>query len=257
MLKIAINGIMGRMGQELVRQISAHPDFELVGGIDRQTPEEKYPYAVETNPEAVVALADVVIDFSLPAGAIAVLKACRNSGKKLVTGTTGFSDEEMKFFREAAREIAIVQAFNFSIGINLLAVALETVSGVIGRKSDIEITEVHHRHKKDAPSGTALLLAGAVRQGMGATNEEVPLVFGREGRNLSRGSEIAVHSLRGGSVVGEHTVHFLGENESLTFTHKAQNRGLFADGALMAARWVAEQTPGLYGMREVLGLNLK
>ncbi|GAB4339859.1 MAG: 4-hydroxy-tetrahydrodipicolinate reductase [Calditrichia bacterium] len=257
MLKIAINGIMGRMGQELVRQINAYPDFELVGGIDRQKPEEKYPYPVETNPETVVALADVVIDFSLPAGAIAVLKACRNSGKKLVTGTTGFSDEEMKFFREAAREIAIVQAFNFSIGINLLAVALEMVSGVVGRKSDIEITEVHHRHKKDAPSGTALLLAGAVWQGMGATNDEAPLVFGREGRNLARGSEIAVHSLRGGSVVGEHTVHFLGENESLTFTHKAQNRGLFADGALMAARWVAEQTPGLYGMSEVLGLNLK
>lgn len=255
MIKVVINGILGRMGQALVSKITDLSEFELVGGIDRRLPEEALPYPVKTDPETIIPAADVVIDFSLPEGALAVLQACRKNGTSLVSGTTGFSDREMQLFRDAAADIAIVQAFNFSIGINLMAVLLERVSAVLGQQTDVEITEVHHRHKKDAPSGTAILLAEAVRRGRKDVGEKIPLLYGRQGRDLHRGNEIAVHSLRGGSVVGEHTVHFLGENESLMLTHRAQNRGLFVDGALTAARWVSGQPAGLYSMRDVLGLT--
>ena len=252
MIRIVINGIAGRMGREILSVLEARPKFSLIGGIDLKKIEGKDHIQVSQNPMDLLPKTDVVIDFSLPQGALNVLYACLTLQKPLVTGTTGLTEEEIEKFRKAGDKIPVVQAFNFSIGINLLVELVTQAARVLKDKTDTEIVEIHHRMKKDAPSGTALMLAEAIARGRGQEISE-NITIGRRGKDLSRGSEIGIHSLRGGTVIGEHEVHFFGMNENLTFSHRALNRKIFVDGALTAAEWIVHQKPGYYRMKDVLG----
>ncbi len=239
------------MGSELVSVLTGHKEFELVGGADLRAEEIAAGVPVSADPAKVVSAADVVIDFSLPEGAMRVLQACVNARKPLVTGTTGPDPSQMKKFQTAAQQIPIVQSFNFSIGINLLLRLTGIAAEMLGGRADAEIVETHHRQKKDAPSGTALLLAEKIAKSSGRSLEDAAQ-FGRHGKNLQRENEIGIHSLRGGSVIGEHQVSFFGENENVILTHQALNRRIFVDGALLAARWITGKPAGLYGMDDVL-----
>lgn len=195
--------------------------------------------------------ADVIIDFSAPEALANSLDRATRSGTAILVGTTGLDDFADRRIAEASRTIAVLRAANTSLGVALLAELVERAAKVLGPEWDIEILEMHHRHKKDAPSGTALLLgeAAATGRGGGVLREE-----GRHGRNLQRGmGTIGFASLRGGSVVGDHDVIFAGEDERLILTHRADDRMVFARGALKAARFLAGREPGLYTMRDVVG----
>ncbi len=251
MIRVGINGILGRMGQELVQGLKASDKFLLVGGIDLHSPEEGGAYLVTEDAGKLYPRCDVIIDFSLPEGALAALENCLKYKKPLVTGTTGLSQSQLQKFRLAGREIPLVQSFNFSVGINLLLRLVQEAARVLGATADIEIVEKHHRMKKDAPSGTALMLAEKIARELNRSEQET-FVFGRQGKNLNRGDEIGIHAVRGGSVVGEHTIYFLGKNENVTLSHQALNRRIFVDGALRAAEWVLGKPAGLYTMNDVL-----
>ncbi|MFZ0392025.1 MAG: 4-hydroxy-tetrahydrodipicolinate reductase [Calditrichia bacterium] len=250
MISVAVNGAGGRMGRAILQELRDSKVFQAACGFDPSGGELAGVPVLPPGSE-IPAEVQAVIDFSLPGGAIEILNQCRKQQIPLVSGTTGLDESQMADFQKAAEDIPVVQAFNFSIGINLLLKLTETAAGIL-KNSDVEIVETHHRNKKDAPSGTALLLAEKVAQALGKSREEL-LQYGRRGKELSRGSEIGLHSLRGGSVIGEHQVHFLGENENLLLQHSALNRTIFVEGALQAVRWVIDQKPGLYGMPRVLG----
>jgi 4-hydroxy-tetrahydrodipicolinate reductase len=252
MVKIVINGYAGRMGREIISGLKLSHKFNIVGGIDLKITEKDEVFKVTHNPSDVVPLTDIVIDFSLPEGALKILESCVTYGKALVTGTTGLDKEQLRVFKQAAEKIPIVQAFNFSIGINLLNQLVKQTVAVLGDLADIEIVEHHHRHKKDAPSGTAVMLAKTITESLGRSYDE-SLKFGRYGADSAREKEIGIHSIRGGSVIGEHQIFFLGDNENLVLVHQAQNRKLFVTGVLKAIEWVWKKPAGLYSMKEVLG----
>ncbi len=251
MIKIAINGILGRMGQELVTALQDSETFQLVGGLDARVEAGPHDYPVTADPAQVLPRCDVAIDFSGPSGAMDILQSCLKYQKPLVSGTTGLTPEQRDAFRQASHAIPIVQSFNFSVGINLLLKLVELAARILKESVDIEIVEKHHRFKKDAPSGTALLLAERIARELNLSGEDA-FVFGRHGKELQRGKEIGLHAVRGGAVVGEHSVFFLGENENVTLHHQALNRRIFVDGALRAAKWVLDKPAGLYTMDQVL-----
>ena len=253
------------MGQTLVRLLEQHPDLELIGGIDRApksgaaAQELGFPVIETADTGAdVIKAADVVLDFSAVAGLDHLLKARAGElkGRALVVGTTGLPAELLGLLEEAASSSAVIIAANFSIGVNLLLALVDAAARVLtAEQFDVEIVEAHHRLKVDAPSGTALALGRAIAQARGIVLDTVR----RDGRTGDTGQrprgEIAFHALRGGDIVGEHTVSFIGARERVEITHKAQDRGLFAEGALLAAEWVAGKKPGMYSMKEVLGLD--
>lgn len=246
------------MGRAVARLVEADPQLELIGGIDREgTASDPYPVVVGAADAAeLLARADVLIDFSAPALLAEVLKARRDAGltSALVTGTTGLGDAEHGMLREEAESAPVLTAANFSLGVNLLVQLSERVARTLGTAWDVEIIEAHHRRKEDAPSGTALAIGQAVADGLGEDLTEVR-VDGRTGRPGARpAGQIAFHAVRGGDVVGDHHVHFLGELERIELTHRASDRSVFAAGAIHAARWLAGRSPGRYSMREVLDL---
>ena len=251
MLRIALNGISGRMGRELVSSITSNRDFKLIGGIDPMSDSPIEGIKVSHTADKILPDADVVIDFSLPEGAMQILGACQKMKKPLVTGTTGLTEDQLKKFKAAGKTIPIVQAFNYSVGINLMLKLVAMAAQVLKGKCDVEIVETHHRRKKDAPSGTALTLANRIAEELHLSDKK-DLKFGRYGKDVPRGKEIGIHSLRGGSVIGEHTVSFFGENENLSIAHQALNRKIFVDGALLAAQWIVTKKNGLYSMQDVL-----
>lgn len=254
MIRVAINGILGRMGRELSAAILKEESLALVGGIDTLETFYSDEICVSVNPDDILTEADVALDFSSPEGAAAIAKACRKHRVSLISGTTGLSKPQQSRLRELAKQVAVVQSFNFSLGINLLINLVQKTAGTLKGNFDGEIVEIHHRNKKDSPSGTALLLARALLQGLG-TPEQENIRFGRQGFQAERGPEITLHSLRGGSVVGEHQVHFLGNYENIVFTHQALSRSVFVEGVLRAVRWIPSQKPGYYTMQNVLGLK--
>ncbi len=253
MIRVVINGILGRMGEALTRVLSKEEDFFLVGGVDTLETFYNEEIVVSTNPEDVLMDVDVVVDFSSGEGCAAIADACREKGIPLVTGTTGLTDEEQQKINQLAEIVPVVQAFNFSIGINLLNNVIQQAASILKDNYDIEIVEIHHRYKKDAPSGTARMFANTLAEIQGLTDEEIR--FGRSGNNLSRGDEITIHSLRGGSIIGEHQIHFFCKNEHLSFIHHSLSRRVFVDGALRAIEWVVTQKPGLYSMNDVLSIE--
>jgi 4-hydroxy-tetrahydrodipicolinate reductase len=219
-------------------------ELELVAKCDVR---EEYPRTWPAETEAV-------IDFTFHEAVPANITKAAEDGVVYILGTTGLTDEEQAAVDAAAKKIPVVQSGNFSLGINLLLGLVRKASEILGVEYDCEVVEMHHRHKKDAPSGTALMLARAAADGRGQDFDDVS-VFGREGIVGERPQgEIAVHALRGGSVIGDHTVMFAGDVERVELVHKAQTREAFAAGALRAALWAADKAPGLYNMRDVLDI---
>ena len=243
-MKIAILGAAGRMGRKLT-ELAAEAGLEVVAkvdvadGFDREWPAET----------------EGVVDFSHHTALPAAIGRAAGQGIAYVVGTTGVTPEEQAHVDAAAERIPVVQSGNYSLGVNLLLELVRKAAATLGREYDIEVVEMHHRHKKDAPSGTALMLAKAAAAGRGVDFER-SAVYGRKGDIGERPSgEIAIHALRGGSVVGDHTVMFAGDVERVEITHKAQSREAFAAGAVRALEWARGKKPGLYTMREVLGFD--
>ena len=241
-MKIAIVGAAGRMGRKLC-ELAEGTDLEVVSKVD----------VAEGYDKTWGAGVEGVIDFSYHAAVPAGVEKAAKEGIPYVIGTTGLTADEQKSVDAAAKTIPVVQSGNYSLGVNLLLELVRKAASVLGPDYDVEITEMHHRHKKDAPSGTALMLAKSVAGGRGI-DLDANAVYGRRGDIGERPvGEVAIHALRGGSVVGDHTVMFAGELERVELTHKAQDRTAFAAGALKALSWAKLQPPGMYTMRDVLG----
>ena len=242
-MKIAIVGAAGRMGQMLVKLAEADPELEISAKVDVAPGfDSAWPAGTEA-----------IIDFTFHAAVPANIEKAAAEGAAYVIGTPGLTPEEQARVDACAAKIPVVQAANYSLGVNLLIDLVRQAAAVLGPQYDVEIVAMHHRHKKDAPSGTALMLAHAAADGRGVKLDDVAC-YGREGIVGERPEgQIALHALRGGSVVGDHTVMFAGDVERVEITHKAQGREAFAAGALRAAKWAAGQKPGKYTMRDVLG----
>ena len=239
-MKIAIVGAAGRMGRMLVK-LAEGTDLVVVSKVD----------VAEGCDREWAADVEGVIDFSYHAAVPALVEKAAAAGIPYVIGTTGLTAEEQARVDAAAKTIPIVQSGNYSLGVNLLLELVRKAAETLGPEYDIEVVEMHHKHKKDAPSGTALMLAKAAAQGRGRSDD---FVYGRQGDIGERPTgEIAIHALRGGSVVGDHTVMFAGDVERVEITHKAQSREAFAAGALKALGWAKGRAPGKYTMRDVLG----
>jgi 4-hydroxy-tetrahydrodipicolinate reductase len=266
MLHVAIAGASGRMGRSLLEILAQAPDARLVGALERS----ESPYlgrdagelvgapcgvAISDDIERTVATADVLIDFTRPEGTLRHLAACDVLKVKMVIGTTGLSEQHRERMSDVGQRIGIVAAPNMSVGVNLIFKLLDTAARVLAEGYDIEIVEAHHRHKVDAPSGTALRMGEVVAQAV-ARDLASCAVYGREGVTGERNpSTIGFATVRGGDIVGDHTVLFAGIGERVEITHKASSRATFAQGALRAARWLANQPAGLYDMQDVLGLR--
>ena len=265
-MKIGIVGCAGRMGRMLVSEILATDGCELAGGteapgsdmIGRDVAElagaDAMGLKVGDDAEALFKASDAVIDFTVPAVTAGHAELAGAHGCALIVGTTGLEDAHMDALTKTAATVAVVQAANMSVGVNVLLGLTEQVAGVLGDDYDIEIVEMHHRHKVDAPSGTALALGTAAAGGrgvdLGAVSQRV-----RDGHTGPRtAGDIGFATLRGGDVAGDHTVVFAGDGERVELTHKAGDRSVFARGAVRAALWTKDQSPGLYSMRDVLGL---
>ena len=243
-MRIAIVGAAGRMGRKLC-ELAQGTELEVVSKVDVA---EGYDRSWRAGTEGV-------IDFSFHATVPGGVGRAAEEGIPYVIGTTGLTDEEQFAVCDAARRIPVVQSGNYSLGVNLLLEMVRKAAGVLGPEYDIEIAEMHHRHKKDAPSGTALMLARSAAEGRGADFGE-KAVYGRKGEVGERPEgEIAIHALRGGSVVGDHVVMFAGELERVEFVHRAQDRAAFAAGALKALMWAKGRPAGIYTMRDVLGFT--
>ena len=241
-MKVAIVGAAGRMGQMLCKLAGA-AGLQVVSKVDVA---EGYDREWSADVEGV-------IDFSYHAAVPAAIGKAAAKGLAYVIGTTGLTPGEQQAVDEAAKKIPVVQSGNYSLGVNLLLELVNTAAKTLGPEYDVEVVEMHHRHKKDAPSGTALMLAKSAAAGRGKADD---FVYGRKGDVGERPvGEIAIHALRGGSVVGDHTVMFAGDVERVEITHKAQGREAFAAGALKALAWAFGRKPGLYTMRDVLGFT--
>jgi 4-hydroxy-tetrahydrodipicolinate reductase len=204
---------------------------------------------------SVVDQFDVLIDFTRPDASMAFIETCRQAGKKLVIGTTGYSDAQKALISEAAKDVAIVMAPNMSVGVNLSLKLLEMTAKVMGDYTDIEVIEAHHRHKVDAPSGTALRMGEVIADALGRDLKDCA-IYGREGNTGERDRKtIGFSTIRAGDIVGEHTVMFADDGERVEITHKATSRMTFANGAVRAAVWLADKDSGLYDMQDVLGLS--
>ena len=242
--KIIIIGSKGRMGEALIRLAKENPQLELVAGIDKGD-----------NLLEVIDRADVLIEFAHHSLSAEIAKTAVAHRKSLVIGTTGHTAEERKAIADAARHIPLVFAPNFSIGVNLLFYLTQIAAETLGENYDQEVVDMHHRQKLDAPSGTARRLGEVLAEAAGGSYEDLTM-HGRHGDVGARPKrQIGMHALRGGDVVGDHTVHFSTLGERVELTHRASSRDTFASGALRAASWLRTQKPGLYSMQDVLGLK--
>jgi 4-hydroxy-tetrahydrodipicolinate reductase len=255
-MRIGVTGAAGRMGRTLIEAVQADHDLKLGAALEiAASPAlgtEIGGARVTSDIAAAVSACDVLIDFTRPEGTMQHLQACLKQSRALVIGTTGFSEPQMKAIREAAGRIPVCQSPNFAVGVNVLFKTVEAVARALGGDYDVEIIEAHHRHKVDSPSGTALKLGEIVASGLGKKD----FVFGRQGDTGERPSrQIAFHAIRGGDIVGEHTVLFAGAGERLELTVRSQSRMTYASGAVRAAKWLLKKPAGLYDMFDVLGLK--
>ncbi len=266
MIKLVMAGAGGRMGRAILKLAYADKDIKIVGGIE--TPGNPLlgsdigiligtnPVGAKLTSDPVEALknADALIDFTHPSATPANLKAALKTKTGYVLGTTGLGDSILKSLRHASKTIPIVQSPNMSIGVNLLFKLAELTAGILDESYDIEIAEIHHRMKKDAPSGTAMKLLEVIAAAR-KRSPKTDVIYGREGETGARlRGKIGVLALRGGDVIGDHTVSFLGDGERIELIHKASSRDAFAQGAVRAAKFVAKHTKGLYHMAQVLGI---
>lgn len=265
-IKTVIAGVSGRMGRALLEAVAADPGCALHGALDRSGSQAvgqdagiftgaRTGLAISDQTADTLDGADVLVDFTRPEATLAYLDACRKARVNLIIGTTGFDAAGKAAIETAAKDIGIVFAPNFSVGVNLLMKLSEMAARVLAEGYDIEIIEAHHRHKVDAPSGTALGIGQAVAGALGRDLKSCA-VYGREGVTGERKSDtIGFATVRGGDIVGDHTLLFAGIGERIELTHKASSRATFAQGALRAAKWLQGRGPGLYDMRDVLDLK--
>ena len=268
-IRVAVAGASGRMGRMLIEAITAAEDMQLAGALDvAGSPALGQDAAaflgrasgvpISADLRAGLANAQVLIDFTRPAGTLAHAAVCRDLGVRLVIGTTGFSDAQKAEIAEHAKQIAIVMAPNMSVGVNVVLKLLETAARALDDGFDVEVIEAHHRHKVDAPSGTALKMGEVVAQASGR-DLKTCAVYARDGHSAPDGGErdprtIGFSSIRGGDIVGDHTVLFAGNGERIEITHRSSSRATYAEGSLRAARFLAGRSSGLYDMAEVLGI---
>ncbi|HUP91597.1 MAG TPA: 4-hydroxy-tetrahydrodipicolinate reductase [Solimonas sp.] len=265
--RIAILGATGRMGRALLQAVAVTPALQLGAAIERAGHPDagrdalalagagEGPVRVCTSIESCLAEFDVLVDFTRPEATLAAAALCAQHGKRMVVGTTGLSDGQRAQLAAHAGHIAICLSGNFSIGINLCVALVEQAARTLGSGFDVEVLEAHHRHKVDAPSGTALMLGEAAARGAGAALKD-HAIYARQGQTGARpAGAIGFQAIRGGDVIGDHTVMFLGEGERIEISHRATSRANFANGAMRAAGWIADRLPGLYSMRDVLRQN--
>ena len=266
--RIGITGAAGRMGRTLIEAIAlAGDELQLAGAIERPQSsligadsgelagQGKNSVPVVGSLDQVIGDIDVLIDFTVPAATVANVKACAEHGVAIVIGTTGFTPEQQGEIDAAATKTPVCKASNFSTGVNLCFKLLDMAARVLGDDVDIEVYEAHHRHKIDAPSGTALSMGQVVADALDRDLDKVA-VYGREGQTGARDREtIGFATVRAGDIVGDHTVTFAAEGERVEITHKASSRMSFARGAVRAAGWLKQQNAGLYDMQDVLGLK--
>ena len=265
-IRFAIAGSAGRMGRTLIEAVLAAPDAELVAALEHpgspfigkdagELMGSPCGVPVSADIDAALSKADCLIDFTRPEGTIQHLAVCRRQGVHLVIGTTGFSVEQKQAIEEAAHDIPIVLAPNMAVGVNAIFKLLDVAARILHQGYDVEVIEAHHRHKVDAPSGTALRMGEVVAA---ALDRKLPecAVFGREGHTGERPpTQIGFSTIRGGDIVGDHTVLFAGTGERIEITHKSASRMPYAQGALLAARFLHNQQRGLYDMQDVLKLR--
>ena len=248
MIKILVCGIAGHMGRNICELLKNDAEAEAVCGVDLHAP-ENFGGNVYKNFSEVNEKADVVIDFSSPACLNDEMAYCTKHGVPAVIAATGYTKEQLAYIGECAKSIPVFRTANFSVGVNLLVKLVREAAGFLGENFDIEIVEKHHNLKKDAPSGTALMLADGANS---AFDEKKPYVCGREGNVGARGREIGMHAVRGGTIVGEHEVLFCGDDEIITLSHSARSKKVFAAGAIRAAKWIVGRPAGMYDMKDVL-----
>jgi len=268
MINIAVTGAGGRMGKALIEAVSTTEGMQLSAAIERPDSSligvdagelagvGRNQVAVSASLQDVVDQFDVLIDFTAPDATAQNASLCAQHGKKIVVGTTGFNEQQLQQVKQASEQTAVCMASNYATGVNLCFKLAELAAKVLGDDVDIEISETHHRHKVDAPSGTALSLGESVA---GALNRDLKqvAVYGREGQTGARDRQtIGFATQRAGDVVGDHTVLFAAEGERVEITHKASSRMAFARGALRAATWLNAKPCGLFSMQDVLGLEL-
>jgi len=250
MIKLIISGCNGRMGQVVTRLAKADGGFEIVAGFDQNTAKLS-DYPVYSHPLEYAGSADVVVDFSSPAALDSLLNWCKAKNVPVILCSTGYSPEQLEAIKSASAEMPVFKSANMSLGINVLTTLIKRAAEIMGENFDIEIVEKHHNQKKDAPSGTAIMLADAVREGL---DYEPEYVYDRSTVRQPRDKkEIGISAVRAGTIPGEHTVIFAGTDEVIEFKHTAYSREIFAAGAVKAAKFMAGITePGMYDMSDVL-----
>ena len=266
-INVGVIGAGGRMGRMLIEAVQDNPQTTLNAAIERQGSSLVGADAGEVaaigvlnvkivdDLKAVVNNIDVLIDFSLPDATEQNMQICAEYNVAMVIGTTGFNEQQEKVLSKASEKIAIVYAGNYSTGVNLSLKLLAMAAKAFGVDADVEVIEAHHKHKIDAPSGTAFMMAEAVAEARGQHLKDVA-VYGREGQTGAReAGTIGIHAIRGGEIIGDHTVMFIADGEVVEITHRARARMTFAAGAVRAATWIVEQSTGQYNMQDVLGLN--
>jgi len=266
-MKVIVSGAAGRMGRAILESLYDEDELELGAALEKKGhPAIKkdageligigaWGVAVSAFSKKAMKSGDAMIDFTYPQGTVQMVEEARTHGKPLVIGTTGFSQDQLKKIESAAKKIPIVLSPNMSIGVNVMYKLIQEASAALGSAYDVEIMEIHHRLKKDAPSGTAIRMGEVLAAARGTSLQQSGR-FTRQGNIGARpAGEIGIQSLRAGDVVGEHTMTFAGPGERIELTHRAHNRNNFSRGALMAAQWLVGQEPGLYDMMDVLNLK--
>ena len=247
-MKILINGINGKMGQEVANVLDNDKDIVLVGGVDKEST-GIYTYPVYTNVSQIEEKPDVIIDFSVPVATLNILSYAKENNIPVVIATTGFTNEQLNTINEYSKHIPIFKSANMSYDINLMAKIVASLSKSLPN-TDIEIIETHHNRKIDSPSGTALFLADSINE---ANNNKMTYEFDRHNKLEKRNKlEVGFSSIRGGNIVGEHTVQFFGEHETLEVTHRCYSRTVFANGAVMAAKYIINKDNGMYNMNHLI-----
>ena len=266
-IKVGVIGAGGRMGRMLIEAVNDNTQTTLSAAIERQGSSLVGADAGEVaaigcldvqivdDLQAVISDIDVLIDFSLPDATEQNMQICAEHSVAMVIGTTGFNEQQEQVLATASEQIAIVYAGNYSTGVNLSLKLLDMAAKAFGNDADVEVIEAHHKHKIDAPSGTAYMMAEAVAEARGQNLKDVA-VYGREGQTGEReAGTIGIHAIRGGEIIGDHTVMFIADGEVVEITHRARARMTFAAGAVRAATWIIQQKAGQYNMQDVLGLN--
>jgi 4-hydroxy-tetrahydrodipicolinate reductase len=255
-LNIAITGCMGRMGQQLIKSTRSDKYLKLVTITENKIIKKKFfGLKPQLNSEDAFKKADVIIDFTIPKCTFEVLKIASKLKKKVIIGTTGFTKKEENLIKKYSKKISILKAGNMSLGINLLMYLTEIASKALGDKYLSKVFEIHHKHKKDFPSGTALMLGKGIANGK---NKDFYKLIGKKylnKRNFPYGNKINFNSIRKGEIIGEHEVKFSSGKEIITLNHEAFDRALYSEGALTAAKWLKPKKPGLYSMRDVLNFE--